>query len=102
MASTFRIIYLNLFTIFALKLLLIFVSGVDRLKWDSEDGGWGLHVTSAVSEWLIALSFNIFILTFVEEFKKFKIDSNKLIQSEEANNLYARRSSAWDGQTNTL
>ncbi len=102
MASTLHIIHLNLINIFALKLLFIFVLGVDRLKWDSEDGGWALHVTSAVSEWLIALSFNIFILTFVEEFKKFKIDSNKLIQSEEVNNLYARRSSAWDGQTNIL
>jgi hypothetical protein len=52
--------------------------GKDPTKWYPGDPGWPLHVCSTVSEWLMALSFNLFLLTFVTEFKKVKLDSPKV------------------------
>ena len=52
--------------------------GKDPTKWYPGDPGWPLHVCSTVSEWLMALAFNTFLLTFVTEFKKVKLDSPKV------------------------
>jgi len=35
--------------------------------------GWGLHLASAVSEWIIGLSVILFFLTFTFEFGKIKL-----------------------------
>ncbi|KAK4319633.1 hypothetical protein Pmani_009418 [Petrolisthes manimaculis] len=48
--------------------------GNNPRKWYPEDGGWGFHVASTVSEWVCATAFNFFMLTLVDEFKSISID----------------------------
>ncbi|XP_042240364.1 DNA damage-regulated autophagy modulator protein 2-like [Homarus americanus] len=48
--------------------------GKEPTKWYPEDGGWGFHVASTVSEWVCAASFNLFMLTLVDEFKCISMD----------------------------
>ncbi|XP_066583367.1 DNA damage-regulated autophagy modulator protein 1-like [Prorops nasuta] len=43
--------------------------GNDYKKWLPSDGGWGWHVTSAISEWILAIVYCVFLLTFVPEFR---------------------------------
>ncbi|XP_076751307.1 DNA damage-regulated autophagy modulator protein 1 isoform X2 [Xylocopa sonorina] len=43
--------------------------GNDYKKWRPTDGGWGWHVTSAISEWVLAIVYCLFLLTFVPEFR---------------------------------
>ncbi|XP_043279937.1 DNA damage-regulated autophagy modulator protein 1-like isoform X2 [Venturia canescens] len=43
--------------------------GNDYKKWLPSDGGWGWHLVSAVSEWILAIVYCIFLLTFVPEFR---------------------------------
>ncbi|XP_024942879.1 DNA damage-regulated autophagy modulator protein 1 isoform X2 [Cephus cinctus] len=43
--------------------------GSDYKKWLPSDGGWGWHVASAVAEWILALVYCAFLLTFVLEFR---------------------------------
>lgn len=43
------------------------------LKWEAEDGGYDYRAASVVMEWLLVAIFDGFILTFVSEFKKFKL-----------------------------
>ena len=47
----------------------MFSTGSDYKKWLPNDGGWGWHVASAVSEWILAIVYCIFLLTFVPEFR---------------------------------
>ncbi|XP_011308511.1 DNA damage-regulated autophagy modulator protein 1 [Fopius arisanus] len=61
--------------IFALKAF----HGKNTLLWRSEDGGWGLHVTSAVCEWFCLISFSIYILTFTNEFRGIQLSCPKVI-----------------------
>lgn len=49
-------------------------SGDDPRKWYPDDGGWGFHVASTVSEWVCAAAFNFFMLTLVDEFKSISMD----------------------------
>ena len=53
-------------------------NGDDPTKWYPDSGGWGLHVTSTVTEWIIAFSFNCYLLSFVPEFKQVKLDSPRV------------------------
>ncbi|KDR23377.1 hypothetical protein L798_05340, partial [Zootermopsis nevadensis] len=48
--------------------------GKDPRKWYPEDGGWEMHVASTVSEWIVATSFCIYILSFVREFQIINIE----------------------------
>ena len=41
--------------------------GLDRTHWSPTDGGYNLHVISAVAEWISMLCISFFILTFVRE-----------------------------------
>ncbi|XP_034172981.1 DNA damage-regulated autophagy modulator protein 1-like isoform X1 [Osmia lignaria lignaria] len=43
--------------------------GNDYKKWLPIDGGWGWHVASAISEWVLAIVYCAFLLTFVPEFR---------------------------------
>lgn len=52
--------------------------GKDERKWLPTDGGWGLHIASTVSEWIMALAFDVFIITYVPEFKQVTLDSPKV------------------------
>ncbi|XP_022202096.2 DNA damage-regulated autophagy modulator protein 2 [Nilaparvata lugens] len=47
--------------------------GHDPRKWYPTDGGWVLHVISTTSEWIIALCFCSFILSFSNEFRDITI-----------------------------
>lgn len=44
-------------------------AGNDYKKWLPTDGGWGWHVASAISEWVLAIVYCCFLLTFVPEFR---------------------------------
>lgn len=43
------------------------------LKWTPDDGGYHYRAASVIMEWLLVVIFDIFILTFVYEFKQFKM-----------------------------
>lgn len=53
---------------------LITTVGDDPTKWYPKDGGWAFHVASTVSEWVCAISFSVFMLTLVDEFKCISMD----------------------------
>jgi hypothetical protein len=53
---------------------LFSLTGKDPRKWYPEDGGWEMHVASTVSEWIVATSFCVFILSFVREFQKINLE----------------------------
>lgn len=55
--------------------------GTNPRKWYKEDGGWELHVASTVTEWLCAMAFCAYILTFTEEFRDIRISPPKVICS---------------------
>lgn len=48
--------------------------GKDPTKWYPKDGGWVLHVVSTVSEWMLSACFCLFILSFVNEFRKISLE----------------------------
>ncbi|XP_069696578.1 DNA damage-regulated autophagy modulator protein 2-like isoform X2 [Periplaneta americana] len=48
--------------------------GKDPRKWYPEDGGWEMHVVSTVSEWIVATSFCVYILSFVREFRTLSME----------------------------
>lgn len=50
----------------------------DALKWDKKDGGYDYRAASVIMEWLLMVIFDIFILSFVSEFKKFKLGQPKV------------------------
>jgi len=50
------------------------LAGKDPRKWYPEDGGWEMHVASTVSEWIVATSFCVYILSFVQEFRVINIE----------------------------
>lgn len=43
--------------------------GNDYKKWLPADGGWGWHVASTTCEWILAIAYCAFLLTFVLEFR---------------------------------
>ncbi len=53
--------------------------GHDKSKWLPTDGGWTPHVVSTVSEWIVALAFDVFILTFVNEFKQIALSMPNIV-----------------------
>ncbi|XP_071551080.1 DNA damage-regulated autophagy modulator protein 2-like isoform X2 [Panulirus ornatus] len=58
-------------------------NGSDPTNWYPKDGGWGFHVASTVSEWVCAGTFNIFMLTLVDEFKNITMDPPQVYVSVE-------------------
>jgi len=57
----------------------IYPVGTNPRKWHKEDGGWELHVVSTITEWLCAIAFCTYILTFTEEFRDIRIIPPKVI-----------------------
>ncbi|CAL8104997.1 unnamed protein product [Orchesella dallaii] len=49
---------------------LKYFTGDKAVKWEPHHGGWGLRVTSTVTEWVMAALFDLYFLTFVPEFKR--------------------------------
>lgn len=52
--------------------------GDNKRKWTPKDGGFAAHVTSAASEWTLALAVDFFFLTFVKEFQLICLESPKV------------------------
>uniref|UniRef100_A0A224XUJ6 Putative conserved plasma membrane protein n=1 Tax=Panstrongylus lignarius TaxID=156445 RepID=A0A224XUJ6_9HEMI len=50
----------------------------EETHWRPQDGGYALHVTSTGSEWILALTQSILVLTFLPEFKNLHLNSPKL------------------------
>ncbi|EFN84986.1 Damage-regulated autophagy modulator [Harpegnathos saltator] len=43
--------------------------GHDYKKWLPADGGWGWHISSTICEWILAIVYCAFLLTFVPDFR---------------------------------
>ena len=43
------------------------------VQWQPSDPGYGLHVFSNLSEWIAALCFGLFAITFFDEFQKISL-----------------------------
>ncbi|XP_038131450.1 DNA damage-regulated autophagy modulator protein 1 [Cyprinodon tularosa] len=43
------------------------------LHWHTSDKDYPYHLTSAICEWIVAFSFICFFLTYIEDFKMFKL-----------------------------
>uniref|UniRef100_A0A6M2DEG9 Putative dna damage-regulated autophagy modulator protein 2 n=1 Tax=Xenopsylla cheopis TaxID=163159 RepID=A0A6M2DEG9_XENCH len=48
--------------------------GHNPRKWYPSDGGWMFHVSSTASEWIVAISFCFYILSFANEFHNISIN----------------------------
>ncbi|EDV27998.1 uncharacterized protein TRIADDRAFT_63626 [Trichoplax adhaerens] len=63
----------------------IFADGVNHLHWVPGDDGYVNHICSTISEWIVALTFLLFITSFYKEFKsckfEFKVCLNRTEQS---------------------
>jgi len=58
--------------------------GKDRTKWYPEDGGFSLHVTSTAAEWILAITYDAFLLTLVDEFQRITVATPQVyLQIEE-------------------
>ena len=57
--------------------------GADPTKWRPEDGGWEYHIVSTVSEWLMALSLDLAILSLTPDFNKLQFEEPKIIVNVE-------------------
>lgn len=49
--------------------------GSIRQKWKPEDGGWELHLTSAISEWILCITYCFLICSFVPDFYNLEIEA---------------------------
>ncbi|XP_038053064.1 DNA damage-regulated autophagy modulator protein 2-like isoform X3 [Patiria miniata] len=47
--------------------------GEDLRKWLPEDGGFGLHVASTVSEWIMAIAFLFYFFSYIKDFQKVEL-----------------------------
>lgn len=93
-------IFLGVISIIFFVTTLVFSSvayasyeGKNPRKWMPDDGGFVYHVLSTSSEWLMAGTEMIFILTFFEDFRRVKIayptvHDHSLIQSIENREKY--------------
>ncbi|XP_013787276.1 DNA damage-regulated autophagy modulator protein 2-like [Limulus polyphemus] len=73
--STVCFIILNVATPISLKQF----HGKDKTKWYPKDGGFASHVISTVSEWILALAFDLYFLSFVRELQNITMASPKVI-----------------------
>lgn len=53
--------------------------GSDPTRWRPWDGGWDLHITSTVCEWVSAMSLDVFILTYVREMHLISLSSPRVM-----------------------
>lgn len=44
-------------------------------KWRPDDGGWGLHIASTISEWVLCISYCILVFSFVPEFYNLELEA---------------------------
>ncbi len=48
-----------------------YFNGKDPTNWRPDDGGFGLHLTSTICEWITAMSIDFFVLSYVTELQVF-------------------------------
>ncbi|XP_071449864.1 DNA damage-regulated autophagy modulator protein 2 [Hetaerina americana] len=75
--SVISTIFFLILTVTGVASHLLF-HGSNPRKWYPEDGGWSLHVVSTASEWVVAIAFCIYILTFVPEFRRVSIEEPRV------------------------
>jgi hypothetical protein len=51
--------------------------GTDPTRWEKQYGAWELHIISVSTEWMMAAFLDIYILSFIPEFKKITMDQLK-------------------------
>ncbi|XP_076337833.1 DNA damage-regulated autophagy modulator protein 2-like isoform X2 [Tachypleus tridentatus] len=73
--STVCFIILNVATPLSLQQF----HGKDKTKWYQKDGGFASHVIATVSEWILALAFDLYFLSFVRELQNITMASPKVI-----------------------
>ncbi|XP_041934489.1 DNA damage-regulated autophagy modulator protein 1 isoform X1 [Alosa sapidissima] len=56
--------------LFPTVICAIFV-GSSELRWKGDEPNYGLHLASAVCEWMVAFSFVFFFFTYIREFTRF-------------------------------
>ncbi|KAJ8962321.1 hypothetical protein NQ318_018300, partial [Aromia moschata] len=44
-------------------------TGTDITKWERKDGGYDLHLISVISEWILAIVTQLFLVSFAGEFR---------------------------------
>ncbi|PNF38793.1 hypothetical protein B7P43_G12032 [Cryptotermes secundus] len=49
--------------------------GSIRQKWKPEDGGWELHLASAISEWILCITYCALMCSFVPDFYNLEIEA---------------------------
>ena len=61
----------------------------NKLKYlQTENPGWALHITSTASEWIMFISFDIFLLTFWQDFSSLSLNINCDNKHEIINKLW--------------
>lgn len=53
--------------------------GDNPRKWTENDGGYWLHISASVAEWIMALCLDLFIGTYITEMKKISMTSPKVL-----------------------
>lgn len=48
--------------------------GTDKLHWKPDEQGFVAHVVSTVGEWVTAITFLLYFLSFAQEFRKLKLE----------------------------
>ncbi|XP_053212159.1 DNA damage-regulated autophagy modulator protein 2-like [Panonychus citri] len=56
-----------------------FYDGDNPRKWTIKDGGYWLHISASIAEWIMALSLDIFIGTYITEMRKISMSSPKVL-----------------------
>lgn len=66
---------------------IYYFKGKDITVWKPTDGGYLYHLISTICEWVAALSFDFYILSYAHEFKYMSISSPKFYMISTANYL---------------
>ncbi|XP_039290347.1 DNA damage-regulated autophagy modulator protein 2 [Nilaparvata lugens] len=78
----FAQLFLNVFTFCTLFVAVSLFKGnggiVRSLKWSPADPGWAWHVAGTISEWLLAGSVGLFVLTYSSDFKRLTLHPPKV------------------------
>ncbi|XP_077294279.1 DNA damage-regulated autophagy modulator protein 2 [Arctopsyche grandis] len=61
----------------------VYYHGKNPRKWYPNDGGWHFHVASTASEWVVAIAFCVYILSFTEDFRNLSLDHPKICLLQE-------------------
>lgn len=70
--------------------------GADPTKWRKHDGGWELHITATICEWVSAMTLDVYILTYVREMHLISLSSPRVMFVIESLSLPTQESS-WVG-----